>query len=167
MWNKFIYFNRLFFLCPSMSQRRRLVARSFPDDWRERLYPQQLRGTIRLHPSRRVHNPPLASLLNITLLFKAHTLQCFFLFVFLSLSTVHLHVGRGFPVCTPVKSHFPAIEAFAAVCWWRSVAGPALILCGPLWQVVFWEDHSAWLWEAPFEPAEQTRNIPGEGERDH
>lgn len=36
-----------------------------------------------------------------------------------------------------------------------------------LWQVVFREDYSAWLREAPSEPAEQTRNLPGAGQRDH
>lgn len=44
-----------------VSQRGRLVARSLPDDGRERLHPQQLRGSVRLHPSRRVHSPLLVS----------------------------------------------------------------------------------------------------------
>lgn len=41
------------------------------------------------------------------------------------------------------------------------------ILCGPLWQVVFWEDHSSRLGEAPSELAEQAGNFLGERERDH
>lgn len=45
-----------------VSQRRGLVARPVPDDGRERIHPQQLRGSVRLHPSRRVHNPLLVSL---------------------------------------------------------------------------------------------------------
>lgn len=49
-------------LTVSLSQRRGLVARPLPDDRRERLYPQQLRGSVRLHPSWRVNDPsfPLA-----------------------------------------------------------------------------------------------------------
>lgn len=42
-----------------------------------------------------------------------------------------------------------------------------LVLRRPLWQVVFREDHSAWLRKDPSEPAEQTRNLLGEGERDY
>lgn len=156
----------LFFLCPSMSQRRGLVARSFPDDWRERLYPQQLRGSIRLHPSRRVHNPLLVSLLNITFLFKAQH-SCFFFFFVLIYCTSACKRKNRFSRVHASKILFSSHLSVCGCLLMTFCGSPALILCGPLWQVVFWEDHSAWLWEAPSEPAEQTRNIPGEGERDH
>lgn len=44
-------------LCVIVSsvQRRGLVACALPDHWRERLHPQQLCGSIRLHPGRRVN----------------------------------------------------------------------------------------------------------------
>lgn len=50
---------------------------------------------------------------NTTSLLKAQTQ-----WRFLSLSTVHLHVnvGTDFPLCTPVKSYFPAARVFLAVC---------------------------------------------------
>lgn len=103
-----------------MSQRRRLVARSFPDDRRERLHPQQLRGSIRLHPSRRVHNPLLVSLCwhhfpcqspNIRRVFCPYLLY------------ICMYVQRtDFPVCTPAKSCFAATQVLLAVCCRRSAA---------------------------------------------
>lgn len=44
---------KLCVIVPSL-QRRGLVAGALPDHWRERLHPQQLCGSIRLHPGRRV-----------------------------------------------------------------------------------------------------------------
>lgn len=107
------------FLCSSVPQRRGLVARSLPDDWRERLHPQQLRGSIRLHPSRRVHNPLLVSLLNITLVFKGQTRDCFLSFICCTSVCKHKKTFSSVP---DSKIPPPTVWVFLAAWSWFSLA---------------------------------------------
>lgn len=149
----------------SLSQRRGLVARSLADDGRERLHPQQLCGSIRLHPSRRVHNPSLISLLQFI---SPHSFQAVFSVeseCILMQSCFYKLTLKDRDFC-PV--HFYMLpEVILSAPAVLSCLLTDLFLCGPLWQVVFWEDHSAWLREDPFELTEQARNLLGEGEWDH